>query len=150
MQMTVTDPNATIVETELVKVAETAIETESEGTAAVTRSRERYTARRMGPPQVIMAVHTEVQGAGAEAEVEMMTADAHDATEIALMRPGEMWIITEVVVACAHGLEAQTETSTAQEIAGIAMTQTLLQEKTAGTETIVARVEVHNGKAHLR
>jgi hypothetical protein len=120
MQMTAIDPSATIVENELVSPAETATEIASEGTAAVTRSRERPMV--MEPPQVIMAVHTEVQRVGAEAEVEKMTVVTHVATEIALTRAAaEMETITEGGVACAPGREAPVETSTVQEIVGTAM-----------------------------
>ena len=149
-QMTDTKPSETIVatESELVMEAETAIGIGNEETAAETRSRER-TERRMGLQQVITAVHMEVQRVGAEAEVVMMTADTHVATEIALMKPAaEMGTITEVVVVCAHGLGVLIEISTARESAGIAMMATLLQGKTAAAEMIVARAEARNGRVH--
>jgi hypothetical protein len=150
MQMTVIDPSEAIAETELVKAAETVTEIESDEIAAETRSRERPTATRMELLQVIMAVHMEVQRVGVEAEVEMMTADTHVATETALVRPAaEMEIFTEVSVACAHGLGVPTETFTVQEIAGIAMMPMLLQETTAETETNVARAEVPSEKVRL-
>jgi hypothetical protein len=124
MQMTDTNPSATIVEieNELGMVAETATEIESDETAVGIRFARTQMEIRMEHPQVITAVHMEVPRVGAEAEVEMMTADTHVATEIVLMRPAaEMEITTEEVVACAHGLGAQTEISTVPEIAEIAM-----------------------------
>ena len=146
-KMTVIDPSASIVENELVIPAGTAIETESEE-IAVPRSRETSTAIRMELPQAIMTVHMEVQRVGAEAEVEMMTAGTHVATEIALMTlAAEMEIITEVAVARAHGLGAQTETFTVhEEIAEIAMTS---QEKTAAIEMIVAKAEAQSERVRL-
>jgi hypothetical protein len=140
-KMTVIDPSATIVENELGILAETAIEIESEESAA-PRSRESTTATRMELRQVIMTAHMEVSRVGAEAEVEMMTADTHAATEIALMKlAAEMETITEAAVACAHGLGAQTETFTAHEIVAIAL---MSQEKTVGTEMNVARAEAQS------
>jgi hypothetical protein len=144
MQMTATNPSATIVETEseLVRAAETVTEIENEETVAETRARETSMEKMMEHLQVTMAVHMEVQRVGVEAEVEMMTADTHVGTETARMTPaGEMETITEVVVACAHGLGAQTEISTALETAVIVMIPTLLREKTVETEMSVARAE---------
>lgn len=148
--MTDTNPSETIVATEkeIVMEAETAIGIEKEETAAETRSREK-TARRMGLQQVITAVHMEVQRVGAEAEVVMMTADTHVATEIAQMKPAvETGTITEAVVACAHGLRVLIEIFTARESAGIAMIPMLLQGKTAATEMIVARAEAPSERVH--
>jgi hypothetical protein len=124
MQMTVINLSATIVETknEPVMAAETATGIESGEIAAGTRFARRQMEIRMEHPQVITVVHMEVQRVGAEAGVEMMIADTHVATEIVLTMPAaEMEIITEGVVACAHGLGAQTETSTVPEIVVIAM-----------------------------
>ena len=150
MQTTVINPNVTTVETELVKEAETVIETENEETAVETSSRGRRTAIKMELPQVIMAAHMEVQRVGAEAEAEMMIADTHDATETAQTKlAAETVIFTEVAAACDHGLGAQTETSIVRAIAEIAMILMLLQEKIAGTEMSVARAEVPSEKVHL-
>ena len=149
--MTATNPSAMIVETESERVmaAEIAIEIESEETAAEKRSRETPTGRRIEHLQVTTAVHMEVQKVGAEAEVEMMTADTHVVTETVLMRSaGEMETIIEVVVACAHGLEARTEISIVLETAVIAMTPTFLQRKTVETETSVARAEAPSEREH--
>jgi hypothetical protein len=124
MQMTATNPSATIVEIENapVKAAETATEIESDETAAEIRSAKRQMEIRMEHPQVITAVHMVVPRVGAEAEVEMMTADTHVDTEIVQTRAAvEMEITTEEVVVCAHGLGVQTEISTVHEIAVIAM-----------------------------
>jgi hypothetical protein len=152
MQMTVINPSATIVEieNEPVIAAEIATEIESEEIAAGTRFAERQMEIKMEHLQVITGVHMEVQRVGAEAEVEMMTADTHVATETVLTRPAaEMEITTEEVAACAHGLGARTEISTVLEIVVIAMMQTLLQEKTAETEMTVAKAEAPNERVHL-
>ena len=152
MRMTVINPSATIVEieNESVMAAETATEIESGEIAAGTRFARRQMEIGMERPQVITAVQMEVQRVGAEAEVEMMTADTHVATEIALTRPAaEMEIITEEVVVCAHGLGARIEIFTVREIAEIAMMQMLLQEKTAEIEMTAAKAEVPNERVRL-
>lgn len=122
--MIATKTSAMIVETEkgLVIAAETEIEIGSDEIAAERKFAERPTETRMVLPRVIMEVLMAAPRVGAEAEVEMTTADTHGATETVLTGPAAgMEIITEGVVACAHALGAQTEIPTVPEIAVIAM-----------------------------
>ena len=152
--MTVINPSATIVEieNESVMAAETATEIESGEIAAGTRFARRQMEIGMERPQVITAVQMEVQRVGAEAEVEMMTADTHVATEIALTRPAaEMEIITEEVAELAHVLGALIEIRGAHaESAASEMMRIRDRGKTVAKKMSRAeQVEVQSARVHL-
>jgi hypothetical protein len=87
----------------------------------------------------------------AEVEVAMMTADTHVDTEIAQMRQAaETVTSTEVVVVCAHALEAPEITIALEGTVAIAMMQMESPEMIAETEMkVVDQVEAPNERVPL-